>query len=141
MAKYKTKPCEIEAIQWNGLNLEEVKAFVGQSLIYNICDTAWEVGKGRPHVDMRIKTLEGEMRASEGDYIIKGLRGEFYPCKPDVFEKKYMLTDSKQTNADRIRNMNDYQLANFLVEFQNTFGDEYEGELSCLDWLQKQAEG
>ena len=91
MAKYKTKPCEIEAIQWNGLNLEEIKEFVGESLIYDIIDTAWEVGKGRPHVLMKIKTLEGDMQASEGDYIIKGLRGEFYPCKPDVFEKKYEL--------------------------------------------------
>lgn len=89
--KYKTKPVEIEAIQWTGLNLEEIKAFVGESLIYDIIDTAWEVGKGRPHVLMKIKTLEGDMTASEGDYIIKGLRGEFYPCKPDVFEKKYEL--------------------------------------------------
>ena len=93
--KYKTKLCEIEAIQWNGLNLEEIKEFVGESLIYNICDTAWEVGKGRPHVDMKIKTLEGDMQASIGDYIIKGLRGEFYPCKPDVFEKKYELVKEK----------------------------------------------
>ena len=38
-----------------------------------------------------IRTLEGNMIASVGDYIIKGLRGEFYPCKPDVFEKKYEL--------------------------------------------------
>ena len=38
-----------------------------------------------------IPTLEGNMNASIGDYIIKGLRGEFYPCKPDVFEKKYEL--------------------------------------------------
>ena len=91
MARYKTKPCEIEAIQWNGWNLEEIKTFVGESLIYDIIDTAWKVGKGRPHVIMKIKTLEGDMQASEGDYIIKGLRGEFYPCKPDVFEKKYEL--------------------------------------------------
>lgn len=89
--KYKTKPVEIEAIRWTGLNLEEIKAFVGESLIYNIIDTAWKVGKGRPHVLVKIKTLEGDMTASEGDYIIKGLRGEFYPCKPDVFEKKYEL--------------------------------------------------
>lgn len=47
MAKYKTKPCEIEAIQWNGINLEEIKSFVGESLVYSICDTAWEVGKGK----------------------------------------------------------------------------------------------
>lgn len=89
--KYKTKPVEIEAIQWTGLNLEEIRAFVGESLIYDIIDTAWEAGKGIPHVLMKIKTLEGDMIASEGDYIIKGLRGEFYPCKPDIFEKKYEL--------------------------------------------------
>ena len=91
--KYKTKPVEIEAIQWTGLNLEEIKTFVGDSLIYNIIDTAWEVGKGRPHVLMKIKTLEGDMHVTEGDYIIKGLKGEFYPCKPDIFEKKYVLID------------------------------------------------
>ena len=75
--KYKTKPVEIEAIQWTGLNLEEIKAFVGESLIYNIIDTAWEVGKGRPHVLMKIKTLEGDMTASDGDYIINRYAGVY----------------------------------------------------------------
>lgn len=89
MAKYKAKPCEIEAVQWDGLNLEEIKQFVGESLIYDINDAAWKVGKGAPHVDMKIRTLEGDMIATKGDYIVKGLRGELYPCKPDVFEKKY----------------------------------------------------
>lgn len=46
----------------------------------------------------------------------------------------------KQTNADRIRSMSDEELAEFLVNFQNTFGEEYEGEMSCLDWLQSEAE-
>ena len=91
--KYRTKPCEIEAVKWTGVNLEEIKEFVVESLIYDIIDTAWEVGKGRPHVIIKIKTLEGEMLASDGDYIIKGLRGEFYPCKPDVFHKKYELIE------------------------------------------------
>lgn len=89
--KYIKKPVVIEAVQWNGTNLEEIKAFVGEALIYSICDTAWEVGKGRPHVFMKIKTLEGDMEASEGDFIIKGVNGEFYPCKPDIFEKTYEL--------------------------------------------------
>lgn len=89
--KYRTKPVEIEAIQWTGSNLEEIKAFVGESLIYDILDTAWEVGKGRPHVYMKIRTLEGDMTVSEGDYIIKGLIGEFYPCKTGVFKEKYEL--------------------------------------------------
>ena len=47
--------------------------------------------------------------------------------------------DSKQTNADRIRNMSDEELVEFLVGFKNTFGEEYEGEASCMDWLQSEA--
>ena len=48
--------------------------------------------------------------------------------------------DSRQTNADRIRNMSDEELAKFLITFKNTFGEEYEGEASCMDWLQSEAE-
>lgn len=48
--------------------------------------------------------------------------------------------DSRQTNADRIRNMSDEELAEFLVGFKNTFGEEYEGQGSCLDWLQSEEE-
>lgn len=48
--------------------------------------------------------------------------------------------DSKQTNADRIRNMSDEELAEFLVGFKNTFGEEYEGEASCMEWLKSEAE-
>lgn len=48
--------------------------------------------------------------------------------------------DSRQTNADRIRNMSDEELSEFLVGFKNTFGEEYEGEASCTDWLQSEAE-
>ena len=77
--RYKTKPCEIEAIQWNGRNEKEVLEFV----------------KNKHYIsfdgDLFLITLEGEMKASIGDFIIRGLRGEFYPCKPDVFAKKYEL--------------------------------------------------
>lgn len=48
--------------------------------------------------------------------------------------------DSRKTNADRIRNMPDEELAEFLVGFKNTFGEEYEGEASCMEWLQSEAE-
>lgn len=48
--------------------------------------------------------------------------------------------DSRKTNADRIRNMSDEELAEFLVGFKNTFGEEYEGEASCMEWLQSEAE-
>lgn len=46
----------------------------------------------------------------------------------------------RHTNADRIRNMSDEELAEFLITFKNTFGEEYEGETSCMEWLQSEAE-
>lgn len=51
-----------------------------------------------------------------------------------------IVESDKQTNADRIRNMSDEELAEFLVGFKNTFGEEYEGEASCMDWLKSEAE-
>lgn len=77
MAKYKTKPCEIEAIQWTGKNIIELLDWGQGKILWNDVD------------DLFIDTLKGRMKANINDYIIKGLRGEFYPCKPDVFEKKY----------------------------------------------------
>ena len=48
--------------------------------------------------------------------------------------------DRRNTNADRIRNMSDEELAEFLITFKNTFVEEYEGEVSCMDWIQSEAE-
>ena len=75
--KYKKKPVIIEAIQWTGNNYDEVKAFIGNN--------ANQSGYNNLH----IFTLEGVMTASAGDYIIKGVKGEFYPCKPDIFNETY----------------------------------------------------
>lgn len=91
--KYKKKPVIIDAVQFNGLNLEEIKEFVGEHLIYDIIDSAWQCGKGAPHILMEIKTLEGNMKVSKNDFIIKGINGEFYPCKPDIFGKTYEIID------------------------------------------------
>ena len=91
--KYRKKPVVIEAIQWNGDNLNEIKEFVGESLDYSIIDTAWKVGKGAPYVLMKIHTLEGDHECTKGDYIIKGVQGEFYPCKPDIFEQTYEVAE------------------------------------------------
>lgn len=99
--KYRKKPVVVEAIQWNGVNLQEIIDFVGNKLEYHICDTAWEVGKGRPQVTMKIKTLEGEHIATEGDYIIKGVHVEFYPCKPDIFKKTY--EPATNTHYDQLK--------------------------------------
>lgn len=78
-ARYRKKPVEIKAIQWDGQNYGELKAFVGESL-----DEAWSVGGY-----CFINTLEGRMNAAPGDWIIRGVKGEFYPCKPDIFEASY----------------------------------------------------
>lgn len=74
--KYRKKPVTIEAIQWNGENLSEIDKFTQ--------------GKVKNHESVLIiPTLEGDMYASLNDYIIKGVNGEFYPCKPDIFAKTY----------------------------------------------------
>ena len=80
--KFRTKPCEIEAVQWEGDNLDEIVKFTN-GLEKHIIRV-----EGLEPV-IFISTLEGDMKASVGDYIIRGLRGEYYPCKPDVFQKKY----------------------------------------------------
>lgn len=76
--KYRKKPVVIEAIQWNGTNKVEIQQFMGQYLDENTIKST-----------LTIPTLEGNHIASCGDYIIKGVRGEFYPCKPDIFWKTY----------------------------------------------------
>lgn len=91
--KFRKRPVVIEAVKWDGNNLQELKNFVGESLKYDIMDDAWEVGKSAPLVDVKIKTLEGVHHASIGDYIIRGVAGEFYPCKPDIFEDTYERVD------------------------------------------------
>ena len=81
MAKYRKKPVIIEAIQWTGENELEIVNFVGESL------------REIKNKIVKIDTLEGTMNASVGDWIIKGIRNEFYPCKPDVFEKTYEFVE------------------------------------------------
>lgn len=85
MAKYRKKPVTIEAIEWNGNNFEEIFAFIenDNSRYFQVKERYENVGK------LCIQTLEGEMRSDVGDYIIKGINGEFYPCKSDIFESTY----------------------------------------------------
>jgi len=82
--KYVKKPVVIEAVQWLGSNFVEIDEFItiphetfpSQGLI-------------------KIPTLEGVMEAKEGDFIIRGIKGEFYPCKPDIFELTYEIYEKK----------------------------------------------
>ena len=85
MGRYRKSPVVIEAVQWIGFNIDEIKKFVGDALILKIN----RAGMAR-HVIMKIRTLEGDMEVSEKDFIINGVNGEYYPCKPDIFVKSYV---------------------------------------------------
>ena len=75
---YRKKPVVVEAVQWTGENHAEMCEFIDPEVFEII-----------PRVGLVIHTLEGDHHASPGDYIIKGVNGEFYPCKPDIFAKTY----------------------------------------------------
>lgn len=92
--KYIKKPVEIEAIRFNGCNVPEVEAFIGKELkVRIVSDAAYEAGIGAPLFEIDIETLEGIMTAQPCDYIIKGIKGEFYPCKPDIFKQTYSCVE------------------------------------------------
>ena len=82
--RFTKKPVTIEAIQWTGKNLREVITFTdGPS------DNTEAYADLVARDGLKIYTLEGEMLANVGDWIIRGVKGEYYPCKPDIFEATY----------------------------------------------------
>ncbi len=91
MARFRKKPVEIEALQWTGHNHRPMFEFLGGSeneyLIAN--GKNFYINHSKVVGGLVIKTLEGEHLASIDDWIIKGVKGEFYPCKPDVFDLTY----------------------------------------------------
>lgn len=93
----------------------EVLPKVVKSVINIIADIFDETGKG-------FMSMATDMRGENDD-------GADEPCSKSVI-----------TNADRIRNMSDEELAEFLITFKNAFGEEYEGEASCMEWLKSEAE-
>lgn len=82
--KYRKKPVVINAIQFHGTWTCKtvIENFMNRELVCNMN------GTNRPE-ELIIPTLEGEHIAKKGDYIIMGVKGEFYPCKPDIFEMTY----------------------------------------------------
>lgn len=76
MAKFRKKPVVIEAVQYDGFNVQTIKEFTNGQARY--CGGV-----------LIIPTLEGDHEATKGDWIIRGVAGEFYPCKPDIFEATY----------------------------------------------------
>lgn len=98
MTRYRKKPIEIEAVQFTGDNDEDIAKFMKDHDFIRGVDTASTV-QGIPveYYDyIEIPTLEGKMKAVRGDWIIKGVKGEFYPCKPDIFDETYEFVDGRQ---------------------------------------------
>jgi hypothetical protein len=82
MPIYNSKPKQIVAMQWTGKNFDKIKNYFSSDKIDLTAD------------GLSIETLEGTMSASINDYIIKGIKGEFYPCKPDIFERSYEIANN-----------------------------------------------
>lgn len=76
VCKLRKKPVVIEGVRYTGTNFEEIEKFVGG-------DAEFRNG------ELIVATLEGPLHASTGDWILKGVKGEFYPCKPDILEATY----------------------------------------------------
>lgn len=85
--KYRKKPVVIEAVQWDGENPAQVVVLAKD----NIRLIEWNEDNS-----LTIKTLEGGMKADIGDFIIKGVKGELYPCKPDIFEQTYEPVEGEE---------------------------------------------
>lgn len=127
MKKFVKKPVVVQAVEYNGANKEEIEAFVGIKL-----NTVFTELK--EPLELKIPTLEGDMKASKGDWIIKGVNGEFYPCKPDVFEKTYDVVE----NAERPQTFGEKAVG---ITFNPSGSDEvYEAKILAakqIDLLEK----
>lgn len=129
--KFRKKPVVIDAIQWTGDNIEEIGEF--------LAGVHWATA-GRNAV---IPTREGDMAASPNDWIIKGVAGEFYPCKPDIFAATYEPEDARQTfpgHADTIEKITQIINERFRPDSINvevageTYNIEASSKSSGLPW-------
>ena len=85
--KYIKKPVEIEAIQWDGTYVGSRKIEMEFPDLNTISKSYHDESDICSH--WKIQTLEGSLDVTKGDYVIKGVKGEFYPCKPDIFDLTY----------------------------------------------------
>jgi len=100
MAKYRKKPVVIDAIKWTGENHRDTFNFLDDSDESNDKPIATAGKNFRMAGRLIIRTLEGEMNANPGDWIIKGTKGEFYPCKPDIFPNIYEKVEEPEIPDD-----------------------------------------
>lgn len=87
MSTYRKKPVLVEAFRWTGgPDQTEDPDWIIEAILNGV---VYFENVGSPYVVLMIKTLEGTMKADSGDWIIKGIKGELYPCKPDIFAETY----------------------------------------------------
>lgn len=86
--RFRKKPVEIEAMRWDGSSYEDVIKWANNASDGNGTTIRFDSVLG-----LSVRTLEGEMFVITGDWIICGIKGEFYPCKPDIFEMTYEKID------------------------------------------------
>ena len=92
MSLWRKKPVMVEALRWTGENLADIIAMT--ALHPSATKWTWEEYKEIVAKDgLKIFTLEGPLQAAVGDWIIRGVKGECYPCKPDIFDMTYERVD------------------------------------------------
>ena len=133
MKKYIKKQVVVEAIQWDGTlekaleisQIEGLNSIIEYYLIKTVTSgesTSNSVNTSEEIKSFKIKTLEGDMNVSKGDYIIKGIKGEFYPCKEDIFKKtyldfsEYVSTNELLTDLDNALESIENNLQSFLPD-------------------------
>lgn len=141
--KYRKKPVVIDAIQWTGKNHREMFDFLTNGncpdeymtsdfpiVSDNFYIDNWKVPGG-----LVIKTLEGEHLANIGDYIIRGVHGEFYPCKPDIFRKTYEEVTDCTIEKSNMRLIDANLLKEAINNSLNTGKETFPPELiyECID--------
>lgn len=136
MAQFRKKPVVIEAIQYNNLNYKEICEFIGITLAPDLeSETAYLAGKGAPIFSLSIPTLEGKMKAMPSDWIIKGVAGEFYPCKNEIFLKSYNPAEDSENQPPALLST---ILANQVMIMKALFSDDFKGDLPAqIDYAQE----
>lgn len=114
--KCRKKPVVIEAVQFTRNNWEEIHYFTNGNA-FNFFEDITDC----KHYCL-VQTLEGIVTATEGDYIIKGVNGEFYPCKPDIFEKTYDAEEMMENKDDLTKALNGLQTftENWCMDVEET---------------------
>lgn len=126
---YRKKPVHVQAMKFTGANSNDVARFVG------------EEDDGIPYSEtcdyFEIETLEGTMKADVGDYVIQGIAGEFYPCKPDIFKATYEEVDQ---DGNRVNSTQYPESANTPVMTVAAILEWLEGEKEDIEATRKSTE-